>query len=476
MSVYYINVGQGDAEYIELPNGENILIDGGPNSSISQTNPLIAFLDSKGITKINHVILSHPHSDHYAGLSAVFGKYTVEKYYDSFLNGSSTANTFREKAKSNIAVKYYDTVNEIPNGTVFYATNNTTPTVSMIMLHKGDAFGTSPPSANDNSLVIKVVFGSSTFFFGGDAGAGGSYKPLEGWLVNNYSAAVLRSDCYKTHHHGSATSSSADLLNVLKPQYAFMEVGPNSYGHPTQEAIDRLNDAGVKRIYYTGYNPYGSPDGTVQVTTTGDGIYAVTPNYISPKPDKPAVTISATPSSIASGQTSTLSWSSTDATSVTITPDIGTVGPNGSKQVTPVASISYTAVATGPGGVSALAYTSITVDNKTPPPPPQPGQQPESQPELSSYIVLFNNLFHPDRQEGTEFQYYISQAGRMDVKVYTLDGELVKEYERYDANQGTYFWAWNGKNSVEDTVAAGVYILKIKTADDETIKKAILIR
>lgn len=382
LSVYYINVGQGDSEYIELPNGENVLIDGGPNSSTSQTNPLIAFLDLKGISKINHVILSHPHSDHYNGLSAVFDKYTVEKYYDSFLLGSSNAQSFREKAKNEPGIQV---INTLTSATTFFWCTNSTPIVQAIMLHRGDAFATTASNANDISLVVKVVFGSSTFIFGGDAAAS-NYQPIEGWLVSNYSSAVLQSDCYKVNHHGSSSSSSSAFLNVLKPKYAFFEVGPNSYGHPAADVISRLNAAGVKKMYYTGYNPYGSPDGTIQVTTSGDGEYNITPNYIPPVSES------------------------------------------------------------------------------------------DSQQMASTYIMLFDNLFNPDNQQGAEFQYYISHEGNMTVKVYTLDGQLVREEERYDSYPGTYFWAWKGKNKYEETVAAGVYILKIETANDTAVKKAIVMR
>jgi len=103
----------------------------------------------------------------------------------------------------------------------------------------------------------------------------------------------------------------------------------------------------------------------------GDAAKTVQVN-VANSPPRPTVSISAKPASIKSGETSTLSWSSTNATGVSITPGIGNVGPSGSKQVKPTASISYTAVASGPGGTSSPASTSITVDNKPAPPPPQP--------------------------------------------------------------------------------------------------------
>ena len=239
LRVYYISVGQGDAQYIELPNGENVLIDGGPSSTDSTSNPLIFFLERKGVSKINHVILSHAHLDHYNGLSPVFDRYLVEKYYDSFITGSSTAETFRNKAKN----RSQETVNtlSLPNGATFYWCTTSTPPVTAILLHRGDAFGATP-SQNDASLVFKVAFGSSTFIFGGDAGAGGSYKPLESWLANvNNHGAVLQSDCYKVHHHGSSSSSSDVFLNALKPKYAFIGTNGMSHGHPTTAAMDRID-------------------------------------------------------------------------------------------------------------------------------------------------------------------------------------------------------------------------------------------
>lgn len=379
MSVYYINVGQGDAQYVELPNGKNLLIDGGPNSSTLDTNPLINFLDSKGVSTINYAVLSHPHSDHYSGLYAAFQKYKIEKFYDT---GVDNPNSSKDDAIRNYAKAItgcYQLVSSTGNfpenpdwgceGTGLY--------ISTIITG----------NFNDNSVVFRIKYGSSAFIFGGDASTN-----VENYLTANYGDA-LQTDCYKVHHHGSNSSSTAPFLAKLKPKYAFIEVGANSYGHPTPEAISRLNNSGVSRIYYTANNPSGTVDGTIRVVTEGAGNYSITPNYV------PLV------------------------------------------------------VSTGTGQPDPLEQTLN-----------------------STYITLFNNLFRPDRQEWTEFQYYISRAGRMDVKVYTLDGEIINEYERYDANPGTYFWAWNGKNNVEDTAAAGVYILKIKTADAETTKKAVLIR
>jgi len=95
LNAYFVNVGQGDAEYIELPNGHNVLIDGGPNP----TAPLAEFLTQHGITKIDHVVLTHPHSDHYTGLVYVFDNFQVANFYDTRIDntGSSTIKKLRAR-------------------------------------------------------------------------------------------------------------------------------------------------------------------------------------------------------------------------------------------------------------------------------------------------------------------------------------------------------------------------------------------
>ena len=84
LKAYFISVGQGDSEYIELPNGKNVLIDGGPRDSSGADEPSIAqFLTRRGITKIDYVVLTHPHSDHYNGLRYVFDHMRVKHFYDT---------------------------------------------------------------------------------------------------------------------------------------------------------------------------------------------------------------------------------------------------------------------------------------------------------------------------------------------------------------------------------------------------------
>jgi len=98
-----------------------------------------------------------------------------------------------------------------------------------------------------------------------------------------------------------------------------------------------------------------------------------TPPPAAPPPARPTVTLQASPSSINKGESSTLSWNSTDATQLSIAPDVGSVTAQGSTKVTPSDSTTYTITASGPGG-SASATASVSVN--APPPPPQPAPQP----------------------------------------------------------------------------------------------------
>lgn len=275
--VYYVNVGQGDAEYIVFPDGSNMLIDGGPYSTPNTSNPLIYFLSDEGVNKIDRMMLSHDHSDHYSGLSAVYNYgISVSTYYDSFLGTLGPEGGPRGLAKSrSICINTTEKPNSITDP--LFTITNSTPPVSVYLLHNGTAFYPNYLSENDLSLVIKIVFGQSTFFFGGDAGAGGSYRPLEGWLVNTYGDS-LQADMYKVHHHGSSTSSSSTFLSKLRPRYAFIEVGKNSYGHPASDALSRIAYAiETYQKYPNGYaNIYRTDlDGTIKVIADGTTNYSI---------------------------------------------------------------------------------------------------------------------------------------------------------------------------------------------------------
>ena len=255
LHAYFIDVGQGDAEYIELPNGKNVLIDGGPANPAGTGDPLVAqFLSQHDVVKIDYVLLTHPHSDHYTGLDYVFSHYTVHNFYDTNEEntGSSSLKTLRAKISNmGVNVSYPaegDSLNWDPGE------------VQVKVLHSCSTPGSSSNGAvlNNCSIVLRITYQNTSLLYTGDM-----QSDVEAQLVQKY-GSQLQSDVLKVGHHGSAGASSASFVNAVKPKAAYIEVGANnSYGHPTQAALSRLQAAGAA-IYRT------DQSGTMEYTVGGN--------------------------------------------------------------------------------------------------------------------------------------------------------------------------------------------------------------
>jgi beta-lactamase superfamily II metal-dependent hydrolase len=233
LNVYFIDVGQGDSEYIELPNGQNVLIDGGPSTTASSN--LAQFLTQKNVKEINNVVLTHPHSDHYSGLEYVFSKIKVDNFYDTQMNntGSSADETLRSKAQSlGVNIVHPSPGYKLPWGPVSAKVLNSCP--QPVQSSDGDAI-------NNCSIVIKLAYDGSSILFMGDA-----QSEVEATLLQNY-ASDLPSDVLKVGHHGSKYSSTSAFINAVHPKRAYIEVGKNNnYGHPAQSTLDTLTAIGAK--------------------------------------------------------------------------------------------------------------------------------------------------------------------------------------------------------------------------------------
>ena len=249
LNVYFVNVGQGDSEYIELPSGGNVLIDGGPSGT-----PIYNFLKAKGVTKIDHVVLTHPHSDHYTGLKKVFTDFEVKNFYDTGLDNVSAAgdNKLRELAAAEPGCTTYhpktgDGLNWDRQVTVKVLNSCPEP------LQSNDEH-----IINDCSIVLRLYYNGNGLLFTGDAEA-----PLEQTITRTFGAEI-NSSVLKVSHHGSRYSSDAGFLAAVLPKYAFISAGlNNSYGFPTKEALDRLTAVGAKIFLTT--------NGTQTVTIPAPG-------------------------------------------------------------------------------------------------------------------------------------------------------------------------------------------------------------
>ena len=235
--LYFFDVGQGDSQMVILPNNVKILIDGGPNDRVlGQLSSILSPFDRY----IDLVVMSHPQTDHFAGLIGVLKRYKVGAFVFSGKKGLVKSFNDLEKAiKENQA-----TVVVLGEGDkIKYLENKfdiLSPSKNLLQSNE----------PNDWTLVMKMVSGGVKALFTGDIDS-----LVENSLIGKYYLGV---DILKVAHHGSRFSSGKEFLAATAPKIAVIEVGKNSYGHPTKDALERLAFAGAQ-IFRT------DKDGTVKL-------------------------------------------------------------------------------------------------------------------------------------------------------------------------------------------------------------------
>ncbi len=247
LTVAFLDVGQGDAIFIESPDGSQVLIDGGPNNAVlRELSKIMPFYDRS----IDMIIESHPDSDHINGLAEVLKRLDVSAVMESGVDSDNPAyqeiqKIIKEKNIKNILARKGMRIN-LGKGAYID-----------ILFPDRDVFGL---DTNDASVATRLVYGESEFLFTGD-----SPKKME-----NYFASVfgknLQSDVLKISHHGSDTSISENFLGYVSPKYAIISVGKdNKYGHPHQKVLDILKQFGIN-ILRTDQN------GTIKIKSDGENI------------------------------------------------------------------------------------------------------------------------------------------------------------------------------------------------------------
>ena len=245
MIVHYIDVGQGDSILIQV-NNKNLLIDAGPKSDKKK---LLNYLSTLNLDKLDYVIATHPHEDHIGNMAEVINDYNVLAFYAPKVQ--STTKTFEQMVESlksknlkiNVIKKGTDSINlgENTKVTVFSPTKD------------------SYENLNNYSPVIKIEYGKTSFLFTGDA-----EKDVEKEILATNED--ISADILKIGHHGSSTSTTKDFLLKVNPSIAVISVGQdNTFNHPNDGTINRLNDNKVT-IYRTDKN------GTVILSSDGSKI------------------------------------------------------------------------------------------------------------------------------------------------------------------------------------------------------------
>jgi competence protein ComEC len=246
ISVIFIDVGQGDSILI-LYNNTATLIDAGKTE---YGITVLQYLKRFGVTHLNYVVMTHEHEDHFGGFQAVFTEYIP----DIFIYTRCDSQACNKRVLSPVKGKS-ETIHPRA-GTLL----NMDPDLNMKVL--------SPPSGgftdvNDNSIVIRMDYGKTSFLFMGDA-----EKGAEEYMMDT--GEDLDIDVLKVGHHGSSDSVTDEFMKETTPEIAVISVGEsNSYGHPDQITIDILRNAGT-RIFRT------DQDGSVLIESDGNGLIVQT--------------------------------------------------------------------------------------------------------------------------------------------------------------------------------------------------------
>ncbi|MGE5579238.1 MAG: ComEC/Rec2 family competence protein [Bacillota bacterium] len=239
----FLDVGQGDAIFISLPDSTSMLIDAGPKSA---GHEVVATIKDLGVKRLDYVVFTHPHEDHVGGAIAVLEAFDIGEVI--MPRTSHTTQTYEDLLDTLVDKDL--TVTEARAGKVIIDK----PSLRAWLVGPVRDF----EDLNDMSAVLALKYGEITFLFEGDAEA-----EAEGAMALSSSVQLPEVDVLKVAHHGSSSSSTADFLAVVSPTVAVISCGAgNAYGHPTEEALVRLASVGAK-IYRTDQN------GTITVTTDG---------------------------------------------------------------------------------------------------------------------------------------------------------------------------------------------------------------
>ncbi|SLL15269.1 ComEC family competence protein [Mycobacteroides abscessus subsp. abscessus] len=261
LQVHFINVGQGDSIYIKTPNGDDIIMDGGNRDG----SDVVSYLKKQGVKDIEVMIATHPDADHMGGLDEVLKAFKVKSVYAPKV--SHTTQVYKDFLSS--VKKEGLTMKTAKKGVSI-------PLKGVSAKFVGPVKSYSKSDLNDWSAVLRLVYGKKSFLFTGDAETKAETDMIK-------SKETLKADVLKVGHHGAKTSTSSAFLKAVKPTYAIISVGKNSYGHPTSETIKRLNSSKAK-IFRT------DKQGTIIATSDGKTISFNTKPTSTSTTKKPAAT------------------------------------------------------------------------------------------------------------------------------------------------------------------------------------------
>jgi beta-lactamase superfamily II metal-dependent hydrolase len=244
---YFLNVGQGDSELVVFQNGVKMLVDAGPDSKAEKE---IEKKFSSSNRYIDLAVITHPQMDHFGGLLEVLKYYKVGAI---IFNGRQSDLSVWRDLMAQIKQNNISLVALSAGDGIKYLDNE-------VKILSPNADFIQSAELNDTALVASVRTHNWRLILTSDIGANNEY-----YLIKNYPADKLKSDILKIAHHGSKYSLSEAFYKIVNPKVAVIEVGINTYGHPSKEVLDSLKSLNIP-TYNTLLN------GTIKIFTGGGGL------------------------------------------------------------------------------------------------------------------------------------------------------------------------------------------------------------
>ena len=220
--MHFIDVGQALSVLVEC-DGQFMLYDGG---NVDDGSLIVSYLQNQGVEELQYVFCSHAHEDHVGGLAAALACFPANHVYSPVTEASTQC--FQDFVKY---TRQQGLQVEVPAAGTVWQLGSAAVTMLGPVAQYSDT--------NDTSIVLRIDYGSTSFLLTGDM-----EKTAETDLVN--SGANLKADVLQVGHHGSSTSTGYLFLNAVLPEMAVISCGVgNKYGHPHEETLSILRDAGV---------------------------------------------------------------------------------------------------------------------------------------------------------------------------------------------------------------------------------------
>ena len=242
LAVHFLDIGQGDSIFIELPNSQTMLVDAGENY---YGEGIINYIYDCGYEKLDYLVATHPHSDHIGSMSYIVRHMDIDAVYMPKV--STTTKTY-ENLLDSISNKGLKIKTAMAGTKILDIDELEIVILAPVEIYEDDL--------NNCSVILKITYKDRSFLLTGDA----EKKEFEDVYLD------MSADVLKVAHHGSSTSTTEEILEKIKPEIAVISLGEdNEYGHPHKSTLKLLNNIECD-IYRT------DEDKTVKISTDGENL------------------------------------------------------------------------------------------------------------------------------------------------------------------------------------------------------------